>query len=219
VGHGVTAALLSCGYRVVGVARNESGLSRLGEEFFQTSRFSSIVADVSSEEGAAHLAEALRAARPDVIIDALNAASAPSSVFEVSAEVVEKALRENVIAHFAAAKHLIPTLGPGGMYLGLGGGMVDLVIAGNAANSMVQAAQRALFNYLDREKHAAVQVRELVIYSMILPGREVSATEPYRLTAYEVGQHIGAIIAQPAAFTGPILALKSRKQLGLGERA
>ena len=37
--------------------------------------------------------------RHDVIIDALNTASAFSSVFEVSAEVMEEALRQNVFAH------------------------------------------------------------------------------------------------------------------------
>jgi NAD(P)-dependent dehydrogenase (short-subunit alcohol dehydrogenase family) len=219
VGQGIAEALVAGGHRVVGVARSEHNLARLAERLAPTNGFTFIAGDVSSDLGAARLADALRPGKPDVIINALNAPAVTGSAFDLSGEEVVRALQENLGAHLAAAKHLIPLLGPDGLYLGLGGGMADLVIPGNAANSMVQAALRALFNYLDLEKRAPLRVRELLFYSMILPGKEASATEPYRITAYEVGQHIAAIIAQPALFAGPILTLKSRKQVGRGAQA
>jgi NAD(P)-dependent dehydrogenase (short-subunit alcohol dehydrogenase family) len=212
VGQGIAEALVVGGHRVVGVARSAHNLARLGEKLAPTDGFTFIAGDVSSDLGAARLADALRPGKPDVIINALNAPAVTGSAFDLPGEEVVRALQENLGAHLAAAKHLIPLLGPDG-------GMADLVIPGNAANSMVQAALRALFNYLDLEKRAPLRVRELLLYSMILPGKEASATEPYRITAYEVGQHIAAIIAQPALFAGPILTLKSRKQVGRGAQA
>lgn len=216
VGRGVAEALIDSGHRVVGIARTGQNLTHMAQKFALTGRFTSVVGDVSSEQGAARLAEALRPLKPDAIIDAINAPVEPRSVFDICGAAVETALRENLGAHLAAAKHLIPALRAQGLYLGLGGGMADLVIPCHAADSMVQAALRALFNYLEREKPAGVLVRELLLYSMILPGREASPSEPHRITAYEVGRHIAAILAQPAVFAGPILALKSRKQVGLG---
>jgi hypothetical protein len=63
-----------------------------------------------------------------------------------------------------------------------------------------------------------VLIRELLLYAMIAGESKRDVAEPHWITAEEVGRHVGAIIADPAPFEGPILSLKSRRQIGIPER-
>jgi NADP-dependent 3-hydroxy acid dehydrogenase YdfG len=220
VGEGIASVLAAQGHHVIGVGRSLERLGRIGEPHVASKQISILQGDVGSDADATGLAAEILRVLPDVIIVSINGCRAVSPVFELQARDLERTLQENLSAHLTAARHLIPTLKPAGLYLGIGGGMADLVFPKCAAVSMAQAAQRALFNYLSKEVDASkAHVRELLIYSMITPGSEVLAAEPHRITAEEVGRHVAAIIERPAEFAGPILNLKSRKQVGLPERS
>jgi len=61
-------------------------------------------------------------------------------------------------------------------------------------------------------------VRELLLYSMIAGKSNAGKTEPTWVTDDEVGKHVSAILSDLNSFEGPILTVKSRKQIGLPER-
>jgi NAD(P)-dependent dehydrogenase (short-subunit alcohol dehydrogenase family) len=219
VGEGIALVLAAQGHHVTGVGRSLERLSRIGEQGVGGKRIAILQGDVATDADASRLAADLQRASPDVIITSINGFRAASPVFDLQAGNLERTLRENLSAHLTAARHLIPTLKPAGLYLGIGGGMADLVFPRCAAVSMAQAAQRAMFSYLSKEVDASkAYVRELLLYSMITPGSEILAAEPHRITAEEVGRHVAAILERPAEFAGPILSLKSRKQVGFPER-
>lgn len=216
VGRGIVSVLARAGHRVICIGRDRGRLDRAARSL--GSGVSAIVADVGSAAQVESLAAALHAEPPDVIVTTVNGARGAAPVYELAVAELERVLRENLATHLIAAQHLIPSVKQGGMYLGIGGGMADLVFPGNAAISMAQAAQRALFNYLAKENTSGVAIRELLLYSMIAPGGEVQETKPHQLCAEDVGRHLAAIIAEPESFAGPILSLKSRKHVGLPEK-
>jgi hypothetical protein len=83
---------------------------------------------------------------------------------------------------------------------------------------MVAGGMRMPFRYLAKEcKARPVPIRELLPYSMIAGANKMAMTEPHRITAEEVGRHVGAIIADPGLLERPVLSLKSRKQDGYPE--
>jgi hypothetical protein len=57
-----------------------------------------------------------------------------------------------------------------------------------------------------------------MLYSHIVDPADDATADPRGIRADEVGTHVLAILERPAEFTGPILTLKSRKQVGLPER-
>jgi hypothetical protein len=84
---------------------------------------------------------------------------------------------------------------------------------------MAQAAQRMLFRYLSQEYEGrSLMIKELLLYSMINGESKRDQAEPHWISAEEVGCHVVAILSDTASFEGPILSLKSRKQVGQPER-
>ena len=131
---------------------------------------------------------------------------------------VAAALRDNVLSHYAAAKSFIPIIPTGGVYLGIGGGMADLIFPGMVAVSMGQAALRNFYRFLVKDPACQnIHVRELMLYSMIAGKSNAGVAEPTWITDDEVGQHLSAILSDLDAFEGTILTVKSRKQIGLPE--
>jgi len=68
-----------------------------------------------------------------------------------------------------------------------------------------------------REMPCPAQVRELIINSMVNGPGKRSVARPEWLTDDDVGAHVCAILADPSAFPGPILQLRSRDQEGKPE--
>ena len=219
VGQGIVAELLAAGYSVVAVGRREQKLAKLAARF----PGAALQVEVGSVETRA-AGEALGAAlavsgRPDVIVVAVNGKQEQAPTAELETALLERTLRDNLSTHLVASQTLIPAVADGGTYLGIGGGMADMIFPGYAAISMAQAAQRALFRYLAKEAEGKpVTVKELMLYAMINGESKRDQAEAYWITDREVGRHVVAVLASPAEFEGPILALKSKKQVGLPER-
>jgi len=218
VGLGIVAVLLAAGHRVIAVGRRQDALADLAGRH-QSPALTIVAGGVGSAAAAAALAAELAPLKPDAVVVTVNGFTGSGPVFALGSDELERVMHENLSAQLLAAQHLIPVVAEGGDYLGIGGGMAELVFPGNAAMSMAQAAQRALYAYLAKEgADRPVRIRELLLYSMITPGDLVIEDEPYRISAEEVGRHVEAVLNDPESFAGPILTLKSKKQIGLPER-
>ena len=213
VGRGVTKALLSDGYQVIAVGRMREKLDAFRSEFPANAKMETVVGSVADEEAGKTVAErALAFGAPQVVVTSVNGATAPKPVFDLSTAEIAAALRDNVLSHYAAAKSFIPIIPAGGVYIGIGGGMADLIFPGMVAVSMGQAALRNFYRFLAKEPACQnIHVRELMLYSMIAGKSNAGAAETTWITDDEVGQHVSAVLADLGAFEGPILTLKVSK--------
>lgn len=219
VGRGIARVLHSAGWAVTAVGRDEHKLASLAKEL--SGQVTIVVGTVADDEAAIGAASqvAARSGPFDAIITAVNRPVSSQAALDMRGETLIDFFRENVVTHHAAAKAFLPLLAKGGRYIGIGGGMADFTVPGLVGVSMCQAAQRNLFRFLAQEsEESGVQVVELMLYSHIVDPADDGTADPRGIRADEVGAHILAILQQPEVFNGPILTLKSRKQVGLPER-
>jgi len=218
VGQGIVRSLRDGGWSIVAVGRNLERLSAL------TNAHPDIVAvagSVTTEPEARDLAARVREVAPRInaVITAINIPKSSTPLLDCSAEQLTEVLRGNLIVHHCAARAFISLLQPGGRYVGVGGGMADFTFPGMGPLSICQAAQRNMFRFLAMEtQDLDLSVVELILFSNIVAPEEETAASERDIRADEVGTHLRAVLEQPDLFAGPILALKSRKQVGLPER-
>lgn len=218
VGQGIIRGLRSGGWSVVAVGRNQERLSALADA---DPGIAAIAGSVVSDGDAQELATRVRAAAPriDAVITTVNLPLSFKPLLDCSADEVMEVLQGNLVVHHCAARAFIPLLRPGGRYVGIGGGMADFIVAGAGRVSICQAAQRNLFRFVALEtQDRAVSVVELMLYSNIVAPEDEAGANDRDIRADEVGVHLRAVLERPDEFAGPILALKSRKQVGLPER-
>lgn len=220
VGSGIVAALLRDGGRVIAIGRDAARLAAWRTEMPDDGELIVVTGCVDTDADAARTAADVRAIGvPDTVIVTVNGPVVPTAVADLTSEELARALADNLLLHHAATRAFLPLLPRDGVLLGIGGGMADVVYPGMAATSMNQAAQRVLYHYLAGAPEAEGRhVRELMLCSMIAGKRTAAIAEPHWITADEVGSHVVAVLADLAGFSGPILMLKSRKQVGLPER-
>ena len=218
VGRGIAQTLCAHGWRVVGVGRDSAKLERLQRDIPDLQVVcGSVEDDESADQTAAKVRNILPATH--AVIAAISLPPVDARLLDTPALRLMQIFHGNVVSHHCAAKAFLPLLQVGGRYIGIGGGMADFTIPGVGAVSLCQAAQRNLFRFLAMEAEGqGKSVVELMLYSHIVD----SATDPDRnprdIRANEVGSHIIAILKDRQTFVGPILALKSRKQIGLPQR-
>lgn len=221
VGQGIARALHGAGWQVVAVGRDPGRLSRLAAGF--PGGIATIAGSVADDAAAAAAAAEVARIVPklEAVITSVNLPPVPRCLLDMPGEALAELLGGNVVSHFSAAKAFLPLLSRDGRYVGIGGGMADFIVDGMGGVSVCQAAQRNLFRFLARESAAAggPAVAELMLYSHIVGPEEDATAEPANIRADEVGAHVLAILERPEEFPGPILTLKSRKQIGQPERA
>lgn len=222
VGQGICAVLMRAGFRVIGASRNPQNLAALKARLARLGEMETLVGTVATEAGAIALREAALklTGSLDVVVTTVNTGKGEPALplLQLSAEQVEAQLRGNLIPHFVAAKTFIPALVEGGVYLSIGGGMADIIVPGSGVASMAQAAQRNMLRMISREgRGGPVHVRELLLYSVIAGESNRAQADPAWFTDEECGRHVLAVISQPEVFKGPILALKSKQQVGQPE--
>lgn len=221
VGQGITAQLLKEGRQVVAVGRSPQRLGQLADELGADAALTLCPGDISDATSAARLVETLtgEGGVGDVVVS-VNGPAGPRPLAEADGDHLAEIFAQNVLPHFEAAKAFIPNMSAGSTYLSIGGGMADFIVPGMLAISMAQAAQRNLFRHLHAQPlRPGVRVAELMLYSMIAGRRSAARTRPDWITAEEVGRHVAAVLADPEAFKGPILKLRSREQVGRPETA
>ena len=214
VGRGIARVMTGAGWSVTGVGRDADRLAALAAQVpAVTVRTGSIASDAE----ASALAHALGSgpAPFDAIIVSVNLPISTVPLLDCSADQLLGVLQGNLVTHLCAARALLPLLRPGGRYIGIGGGMADFTLPEMGPVSICQAAQRNMFRFLAMEgAERGMSVVELMLYSHIVDPADDGEANPRAIRADEVGEHVLAVIARPEEFAGPILALKSRKQVG-----
>lgn len=213
VGRGIVGALADAGWQVAAMGRDRAKLAASGASL-------ALEGDVGSPATAAKAAADAVAAlgAPDLVVASINGANLPRALADLDGAAFARTFAENVVPHVEAARAFLPVMAPGGTYVSIGGGMADLVFPGLAAVSAAQAAQRMIFRHLAADPpRSDLRILELMLYAMIAGDRTGPQTGPQWIDAGEVGRHLVAVLADPSAFPGPILRLKSRKQVGLPE--
>lgn len=218
VGRGITRRMAAAGWQVTVVARNRDRLSELKES---VPEIATVAGSISTDADAAVLADVLRqsAAPFDAIVASFNLPLATTPLLDCSADRLAKVLHGNLVSHLIAARAMLPLLKPDGRYVGIGGGMADFTFPGVGPVSICQAGQRNMFRFLAMEAaERGLSVVELMLFSHIVDPANEDSASPRDIRADEVGDHVRAVLERPEEFTGPILSLKSRKQVGQPER-
>lgn len=219
VGRGIARVFSKAGWTVIAVARNPERLIALRAEC--DGEVIPVAGSVGDDASALALAKEVAGHRPvlDAVITSVNAPPELAHVMTQPIEDLVEIFRHNVMSHLIAAKVFLPLLAPTGQYIGLGGGMADVIVERKGGVSICQAALRNLFRHLALENEGKEPtVKELMLYSLIVDPADEANADPRRVRADEVGSHIMAILNRPDVFPGPILALKSRKQVGQPQR-
>lgn len=219
VGQGMVAGLLERGWRVVAVGRTAERLAKVAGEH-SGAALQTVVGDLSSEAGALAIWEAASAGGAiDAAVVTVNARNQAQPMLDWTGDGLLGVFETNLVTHFNAAKAFLPRLPDDGVFLGIGGGTADFVIPKMGQLSMSQAAQRMMYRAIARERKGGAAIRELMIVSMVNGESKRDQATPDWITDVEIGRHAGAIIADPAAFPGPILVLRDKAQIGRSEAA
>jgi len=218
VGQGVVQKALGKGWTVAAAGRTEEKLLALDKRLGSPKNLRLVPGDIGDESGATALLEKAKASLGtiDAVVVAVNAPNTAKPLLDWTIPEFIKLLRDNLVSHFIAAKTFIPHLADGGIFIAIGGGTADFVIAGMGHLSIVQAAERMMIRALAKEHRGkTTHLRELMIISMVNGASTRQQAAADWLTDTEIGEHITSIIARPAEFPGPILSLKSRDQVGV----
>jgi NAD(P)-dependent dehydrogenase (short-subunit alcohol dehydrogenase family) len=218
VGRAVARELAGAGWNVVAVARDEA---RLGPLAAATPGITPLGGSVDGDAAAAEIAARVRAIAPslDAVVTSVNLPAAAEKLLDCTAERLVEVLRGNIVTHHSAVRAFLPLLAPRGRYVGIGGGMADYTFAGFGPVSVCQAAQRNMFRFYAMEAGGEPSpIVELMVNSHIVDSDDEGEANTRDVRSGEVGAHVRAVIEQPDVFPGPILVLKSRKQIGQPER-
>jgi NAD(P)-dependent dehydrogenase (short-subunit alcohol dehydrogenase family) len=221
VGQGIVAAALDAGWRVVAAARDAGKLARLAAAH-AGGNLATVRGDLGDEDSAQALWSGAAACFGGVeaVVVTVNAPNIARPLLDWSPAELRAVLDHNLFTHFIAAKTFIPRLPQDGVFIGIGGGTADFVIPKMGQLSMVQAALRMMYRAIARERRGlGPTIRELMIVSMVNGESKRANADPAWVTDIEVGRHVCAILADPAAFEGPVTTLKSRDQVGQPDAA
>jgi NAD(P)-dependent dehydrogenase (short-subunit alcohol dehydrogenase family) len=220
VGGAIVSELLTAGHRVVAISRSGDKLRRIQADHAGVKELNTLLGDVSSDAAAAQLRIAItsRFGNPRAIVSSLSspAADAPMRILDTPTDKLRGAFDTNFFSHVTAAVALIPSLQPGGIYIGISGGLSDFLVPNRGAISMTQSALRTLYSVLAHESQDAkargseAQVRMLALYGLVAAD-EGAAKDDGWIVGRQIGVRVREIIARPAAFPGPLLAIKAKR--------
>lgn len=213
IGQGIVAQARRRGWNVVAAARHAG---KLADAFDADDGVAIVAGDLSSDAGAMALWDnaARRFGAVDAVVVSVNGPQPARPVIDLGMDEVAAHYAANVLTHVIAARNVLPRLASNGVLLGIGGGTADFIIPTKVPTSMGHAALRMFYRGLARENRDAASIRELLVASMVAGASNRDTALPEWLTDAEIGEHVCAIIADPAAFPGPILQLRDRDQVG-----
>jgi len=214
VGNGIMRELLDGGHQVIAVSRSPAKLAHITMQY-GSRNVETLVGDVASDASGAALRDALTAqfGKPDGVVAALSspAVDKPAPVLGSPTTLLRQTFDTNFYPHVVAAKALIPRLGPGAVYLGINGGLPDLVLPGMANLTMTQSALRSLYLALEQEaRQSKVFVRLLGIFGLVATRERPARDADHYISDRDVGRRAVDILLEPAQLPGPILAIRAR---------
>jgi NAD(P)-dependent dehydrogenase (short-subunit alcohol dehydrogenase family) len=217
VGSGIVKVLLERGHAVIAAARHAGRLAVLRDRLGHFHALQTAAGSLETEEHAGELLARVRqlCSAIDAVIVSVNTPREPSPLLARTSDSLAALLQGDVIAHFAAARTFIPAISAGGILLGIGGGSCDFILRGGVPQSAAQAALRMLYRGLASELASnPVQVRELIIASIVNGASTRGRADPLWVTDTEIGAQVSAIVENPAAFPEPILRMARRDGTG-----
>jgi NADP-dependent 3-hydroxy acid dehydrogenase YdfG len=196
VGTGILRVAVRRGWDVLAVARTAERLAELLAEHGAAVR--TIVGSVADETAGAQLAAELGPV--DAVVVAVNAGYPLRPILDWSAEDLNALVAANIGAHLVAARHLLPLVRKGGDFLGIGGGMADLVIPHYVPFAISQAGQRQLYRGLIREDRgtSGVRIRELLVRAMVNGPSTRDRARSDWITEDEIGEHVAELLDEAA---------------------
>lgn len=222
VGRGIVEALLRRGHHVAAAARNSARLAALLAELHHPDNLHAVSGSLDSDEGAAALLGGVRALfrSIDAVVVSVNTPRRPAPLLTQTSDSLTALIRGDLVVHYTAARAFIPALHPGGVLIGIGGGSADFILHEGVPQSIGQAGLRMLYRGLAHELADArvadtqVQVRQLIIASIVNGKSTRDGADPQWVTDAEIGEQVAAVLEEPGAFPGPILRIARRDDAG-----
>jgi NAD(P)-dependent dehydrogenase (short-subunit alcohol dehydrogenase family) len=215
VGRYLVRALLERGARVIVPSRTAEHLEALGASIDADHgpRLITMVGDLSDETDTLRVQEYLITHRPlHGAIASLGRFMPAPSLLSAPVGDLRAALNDYVIAHFQAARTLIPLIEEGGSYTFVNGPLAfEPMFEGTGLVSVVTAAQAMLARVLFKEsKDRPIRVNEVVLYTPF--GWSDKAPASGTLPREEVARYVAHLASSKgAAVRGQTIHLKSRE--------
>jgi NAD(P)-dependent dehydrogenase (short-subunit alcohol dehydrogenase family) len=217
VGRGIVEVLLRRGHHVAAAARNSARLAELLDELRHPDNLHAVSGSLDSDERAAALLDGVRTifSSIDAVVVSVNTPRRPAPLLMRTSDSLTALIRGDLVVHYTAARAFIPVLNPGGVLIGIGGGSADFILHEGVPQSIGQAGLRMLYRGLAHElSEAPVQVRQLIIASIVNGRSTRDGADPRWVTDAEIGEQVAAVLEEPGAFPGPILRIGRRDEGG-----
>jgi NAD(P)-dependent dehydrogenase (short-subunit alcohol dehydrogenase family) len=218
VGQYIVRALLDEGATVVVPSRSDERLATLRATVGERSvdRLVGIPCDISDESKAAELGRKLKVKGLPLhgAVATLGRFVAAPSVLTAPMGDLHAALRDYLIAHFVAARVVVPMLEPGGAYVFINGPLAfDSMFEGTGLVSIATAAQAMLARVLIKEtRERPARLNEVVVYTPF--GWADKEPPPDVPSREEVARYVSHLVsAEGAGLSGQTIHLKSREPL------
>lgn len=213
VGRYLVRGVLAAGATVIVPSRSQEKLGELERQLEREhrARFVPLVGDITDAKDGERLVDTVE--RLDGAIASLGRFQAVPAVLESSRAALEAVVEDYLLAHFSAARLLIPLLRErGGGYVTINGPLAfEPRLPGSALVSIATAAQAMLARVLSEETAGTtVRVNELVLYSGFGWGTEAQNS----VTGEEIGRFAAYLLSDlGAGVRGETIHLRSRAAL------
>ncbi|MBM7369223.1 SDR family oxidoreductase [Gordonia hydrophobica] len=204
VGRAAAEVFAGHGWRVIGVARSAERLADLRNRFPE--HVEVVEGSLATPETTEALAATLDVSAVDAVVLTTSMRWEPRPIAALDDESLREVLAGDLFLHVNAARAFIPRMRREAVYLATGGGMADHTFPGMGPVSMTQAAQRALLRSWHKETTSGVEIRELMISSMVR-GHSLDDARPASLTAVEVAERLVDVVERPEHYPGPVISI------------
>jgi NAD(P)-dependent dehydrogenase (short-subunit alcohol dehydrogenase family) len=201
LGVGLVEAVLEAGYPVLAADEGHEQLDALRERFAGRGKVTALQGSVTTDANAAALVKSLRALprMPLAAVVNLHVTCERGRLLEHDAGFLERKLREEVIPHMHAARHLFPLLAESGRcarYMVIGGPNADTNWLGYGHHSVAAAATRMLVQVLQREAvDTPLRVQQLVVGKPVRTEENARSACPEWPDALVVGRYAVKVLA------------------------
>lgn len=219
VGRHLVGAVLAAGATVIVPSRTPAKLEEIERtlDADQRVRLVRLVGDIADREDGPRLVK--EAGPLDGAVATLGNFVAAPSVLAAPHGDLERTLEGYVLAHFAAARTLVPTLlERGGGYVTINGLLAfDPAFPGTGLVSIATAAQAMLARVLMKEyADTPVRINELVLYSSFGWGND----QKNLVTGSDIGRHVAYLLSDSGrGVRGESIHLRTREQIPVEARA
>jgi NAD(P)-dependent dehydrogenase (short-subunit alcohol dehydrogenase family) len=210
VGRHLVQAQLGAGATVIVPSRDPAKLDALDRSLDANARgrFVGVEGDITDPNEAARMLE--RAGPLDGAVASLGDFVIAPEILAAPESDLRRALDNYVVAHFAAARALLPVLRErGGAYVTINGPLAfDLRLPGAGLVSVATAAQAMLARVLMQDPaNASVRINEVVIYSSFGWGND----DANLVSGADIGRYVAYLLSdRGAAIRGETIHLRSR---------